>query len=644
MLPTVDLSLADGTTNAAHGTRITVTPLKPSASSPTFEAVIPAQARPDNFIVVRLDGGVVNVDAQVSEFDANTRYPYNLDITYRDVRKNPLWYVAEYNVNYDGSSTYSWATTPDEGYYFSWSDAMKAFTTAANASAASPTSISNYYLGTGCKFAGWHLPTLYEYNSIVPGRNSAGSSINVLSMATSSVTTYSETAYLSFGYNQETMGASGTYMTENSYWYKKSTNVIYAIRYCGSADYCSAWKYELVTNSGNAANPGMLIISATLLGRSLSTSDAATQFGTDNDKWESVYWGNNDSYGAVQRIFCCLGNRSSGSGTTGNDRVGTTGFYWTSTQNSSSLCYHGWFSTSDKQIGIGGSTVLGAPIRLFRDGYNKLILPMDYVATTNMYNSTTFASNNKMNTSCFMTWATAYGYYNTTNGTQRTLTGRTCTGGTYYRWHLPTFPEASAIVPAPNTSTKTSFVRFDQTNLLNSGLSEALEWGWNGSSYNVSKTFYAEYKNISTNHSYAVRYKDSDTPKGGYGKYTTAFRYEFNLNYPESGDEVLIIRWKYLGPNSTDILSNGSDDVIGNEAYWTTYDGEIVLPRAGYTGGNASAGGATGINGHYWTSSSYNDDQKYLYYFNQNYVGENNSTTRSTSNGGMAIRLYADAE
>ena len=179
VLPTVDLSLTDGTTNAAHGTRITVKPLKPSASSPTFEAVIPAQARPDNFIVVRLDGGVVNVDAQVSEFDANTRYPYNLDITYRDVRKNPLWYVAEYNVNYDGSSTYSWATTPDEGYYFSWSDAMKAFTTAANASAASPTSISNYYLGTGCKFAGWHLPVVKEYLSIVPGLKKDGSASNV---------------------------------------------------------------------------------------------------------------------------------------------------------------------------------------------------------------------------------------------------------------------------------------------------------------------------------------------------------------------------------------------------------------------------------------------------------------------------------
>jgi len=374
VLPTVDLSLADGTTNAAHGTRITVTPLKPSASSPTFEAVIPAQARPDNFIVVRLDGGVVNVDAQVSEFDANTRYPYNLDITYRDVRKNPLWYVAEYNVNYDGSSTYSWATTPDEGYYFSWSDAMKAFTTAANASAASPTSISNYYLGTGCKFAGWHLPTLYEYNSIVPGRNSAGGAVDLFSVATSSGATYSETTYLSFGYNQETMGASGTYMAENSYWYKKSTNVIYAIRYCGSADYCSAWKYELVTNSGNAANPGMLIISATLLGRSLSTSDAATQFGTDNDKWESVYWGNNDSYGAVQRTFSGLGNRTTGSGTTGNDRVGFTGFYWLTSLYSTNVPYHGAFNTSDKSTAAGGSSSnLGTPIRLFKNNLKNII-------------------------------------------------------------------------------------------------------------------------------------------------------------------------------------------------------------------------------------------------------------------------------
>ena len=96
---------------------------------------------------------------------------------------------------------------------------------------------------------------------------------------------------------------------------------------------------------------------------------------------------------------------------------------------------------------------------------------------------------------------------------------------------------------------------------------------------------YSEYKNISQKYAYAVRYKDNNTAKGGYGRYTTAFRYELRNNFPESGDESLIIRWKWLGDNNTDILSDGSDDIIGKESYWSTYDGECIIKTCatGYT-------------------------------------------------------------
>jgi hypothetical protein len=362
VLPTVDLSLADGTTNVAHGTRITVTPLKPSASSPTFEAVIPAQARPDNFIVVRLDGGVVNVDAQVSEFDANTRYPYNLDITYRDVRKNPLWYVAEYNVNYDGSSTYSWATTPDEGYYFSWSDAMKAFTTAANASAASPTSISNYYLGTGCKFAGWHLPTLKEGLSILPALDGSLWGLDSSESGTYKATTDTEC----FGYNQTT--ADG--INEAAYWKKISSSEIHGLRFLGT-DYCSAWKYIW--------NNDVLTIYATLVGNIEDNSSDAAAWYTAN--WNNVYFGNNESIGAVMRSISAPGYNNTGSNATYNT-LSQWLYLWTSTQKNDVDAYVFWATEGDAKVGcVNDRKTYGRRIRLFKDNQKAFVLMADATAS-----------------------------------------------------------------------------------------------------------------------------------------------------------------------------------------------------------------------------------------------------------------------
>lgn len=276
---------------------------------------------------------------------------------------------------------------------------------------------------------------------------------------------------------------------------------------------------------------------------------------------------------------------------------------------------------------------------------NRPILPIEYAAQTNMYNATTFSSNNKKNTSCFMNWDTAYGYYNSTNGTQRNLTGQTCIGKSSSSWHLPTFAEVSALIPSPNLSTGDAYVFFNATNLLYSS-GETLEWGWNGGTYNVSGTFYSEYKNVSQKYAYAVRYKDSNTAKGGYGVYTTAFRYELRTNYPESGDESLIIRWKWLGEFSSDILSDSSDDVIGNESYWTTYDGECVIPRVGFYIGNANAGTTpSGENAHYWTSTAKDGSNKYLFYYNDNRIGDEGTyySTRDKTYG-FTVRLFADAQ
>ena len=356
VLPTVDLSLADGTNNAAHGTRITVTPLKPSASSPTFEAVIPAQARPDNFIVVRLDGGVVNVDAQVSEFDANTRYPYNLDITYRDVRKNPLWYVAEYNVNYDGSSTYSWATTPDEGYYFSWADAMQNFSSSANVIKGASESITDYYPGYG-KFIGWHLPVMAELYSIVPGVDNDNSVFSYVNNTNQSAYK-ADLVTAVWGYNLSTR----TGISETS-WFKYVTdNEIHAIRFLGT-EYCSAWKYVW-----DDSNHRMTIYSTIIPQLSADgNGDAASDFYSNH--WSEIYFGNNESTGSVMRAFGGLGctSASTGSSATG-DSVADRVLLWTSTEESDTQAYFISLNNIYGNRSYGGK-LRGMNVRLFRDNY-----------------------------------------------------------------------------------------------------------------------------------------------------------------------------------------------------------------------------------------------------------------------------------
>lgn len=350
VLPTVDLVLSSGAVGVAHGSTIAVHPRKTATAaansgSAVFEAVIPAQPRPADFITVRLDGGVVNVDAQVSEFEANTRYPYDLDLVYLDVRLNPLWYVAEYNVNYDGSSSYSWASTLDEGYYFSWNDAQKAFTTAGNAAAATPASISGYYGDSGSKFAGWHLPTLTEWLSIVPGNQA-----NIWEFDTGSGTYKATNTTVSFGYNKDTQAG----MAEASYWKRASSTEMHALRYLGTP-YCSAWRYVWANN--------MLTIYATLVGNVSASAAAASAWYTAN--WSGVFWGNNAAAGAVQRSLYLSGCITSGSGSTGVVEHDLNGRYQCATKDESNvqtLCI-------SAQVGYMYSTAgvaYGRHTRLFR--------------------------------------------------------------------------------------------------------------------------------------------------------------------------------------------------------------------------------------------------------------------------------------
>lgn len=286
-----------------------------------------------------------------------------------DIKKNPLWYVSEKNVNYDGAN-YSFAINDNEGYFFSWNDAVKNFTTTANAPLATPNTITSYTLGSGSKIEGWHLPTLNEWNSIVPGATTSDTQLNIWNIVASdgSGCAFSETGKtvnVCFGYNNETRGT----MTEKSYWYRKSNTELYAIRYCES-DYCSAWKYEFTANSANKADPSVLTVSCTLLDASLTVAEAESEFGTDDAKWGAVTFDNDEAAGAVQRVFLARGHADNSASGPNGQSDGTNGSFWSSTlvsTNANAAWDMGLLLGNVGVFYLNNGNGFGRNVRLFRD-------------------------------------------------------------------------------------------------------------------------------------------------------------------------------------------------------------------------------------------------------------------------------------
>ena len=347
VLPDVVLNLSDGSIGTAYGVPVTITPRK--TGKVNYEAILPPQQKPLDFIRVELGGTVIRVDAQVEELDANTRYPYDLTLERKDVRKNPLWYVAEYNVNYDGAN-YSWATTPNEGYYFSWKDAMNAFTTKGNANAASPNSISGYYIDSGDKFNGWHLPSQAEWWSISPG----GDLTNIWTFDSSGTGTYkASNQTVVFGYNPETQAG----IPEASYWKTISSTELHALRFLGT-EYCSAWKYVWTGNE--------MTVYATLVGAIDNTSAAAASWYASH--WNDVYFGNDPAIGAVFRSFGISGFSGTGSGTTA-DSLPASVYHWSATSQNANDAYVLVFASGFSYVdSVNDRKAYGRRIRLFRTG------------------------------------------------------------------------------------------------------------------------------------------------------------------------------------------------------------------------------------------------------------------------------------
>lgn len=266
-----------------------------------------------------------------------------------DIKKNPLYYVAERNLASNGT----FENSDNAGYYFTWTDAMNY--------AAQSTSYNTYKVAKKGPNSEWHLPIEKEWFSIVPGQNN----VNIWDFDSGSGTLKNAYIVPVWGYSNTTKNG----VTETSYWKKEGTTVMTAIRFLGT-EYCSAWRYELIGNF-TSSSYGYMRVSATLIGE-VDPSDAAEWYA---NYFGGVTWGNNNSAGAAQRIIYARGYRVQGNGSGSSPQMyqGEYGYGWSATEASSAVAWamvfcggstYGWHA----QIHSSSFTKSYAwAVRLFRD-------------------------------------------------------------------------------------------------------------------------------------------------------------------------------------------------------------------------------------------------------------------------------------
>ncbi|MBQ4387146.1 MAG: hypothetical protein II822_06055, partial [Prevotella sp.] len=159
-----------------------------------------------------------------------------------------------------------------------------------------------------------------------------------------------------WGYNSTTKAG----VSESSWFKYVSATELHAIRFLGT-DYCSAWKWEW---SGST-----LTISATLIGSVANSESAASAWYSSN--WSSLTWGNNDSKGAVQRSFYARGiayssSLSSGTASSASYYAGSSGYYWSATENGSTNAWRLYFASGGAYVDYSLKSY-GFSVRLFRD-------------------------------------------------------------------------------------------------------------------------------------------------------------------------------------------------------------------------------------------------------------------------------------
>lgn len=407
ILPQITLNLdAAGTLDTPTGgaAPVTITPYQESAADPSYEAIIPAgQVKPAGLITVSLNGQLATLNptapADAASFEAGKKYTYTVTVSKTemavavssitnwtdyagatplnpealktiDVRRNPLWYVAKTNLNQDGKS-FSTVASTSQGYLFAWSTTMampyakQSTSYDGYAVPAVPQPVLNGEIG-----ATWHLPTNMENRSIVPWN-----STSIFSASVAATTVVNEHA-CTFGYNTDTKYGKGntsnptipTGTVFQSYWssYTSGSRVRYAIRFLGTP-YCSVWKYE-VLDYGESNTNARLVISSRLIDQINPDETAKLSAMMTTISNANYDWSENEREGAVQRVFYLSGNGNNNEKAAPGYRLGTCFGHWSTLQNGANTAYG--FHYLDEALctfsDLGRDS--GRSVRLFRDG------------------------------------------------------------------------------------------------------------------------------------------------------------------------------------------------------------------------------------------------------------------------------------
>ena len=290
--------------------------------------------------------------------------------------KNPLWYVSEYYLNSD--FTFNKTASTSQGYLFQWSSAMNlgfTYNTSGYDGYALPSPAKT--VSNGEEGVTWHIPTMMEIRSILPGTGNQDNYYSSSWANTPTANTLFTEQPCTFGYNDDTKYGVGN--TSNpatptgtqfkSYWssYTNGSLLRYAIRFIGT-QYCSVWRYQILDHNTTNAR---LVISAKPIDL-IEESDLTAL----SDKLTEIMgggydWTENEVTGCVVRSFYLTGFGSSAQMVAPADgEPYRQGDFWTSTKYNSSRAYfmrYAQVSSVDWLYLHSDVFTRGFSVRLFRD-------------------------------------------------------------------------------------------------------------------------------------------------------------------------------------------------------------------------------------------------------------------------------------
>lgn len=635
---------------SASGSATAITPYH--TANIHHEAIVPPQDKPDGLITITMNGWSITLTPSLpaSAFAANTKYTYTLDvkkqqvtmtesitqwndytaggsdpvtitdeqgIAPRNVKMNPLWYVAEYNMtNEMNSNYYTMGITSQNTYYYGWTDAMSLYASGATAE------YYNGYKHILGQEGTWHLPVLKEWCSIIPIIYTSASTTNAIFPApsfngfvSSSNTTAYKTNYNDciFGYDDTTKEN----ISESAYYVYVSDTEIHAIRFLGT-DYCSAWKY--VSSGGfTSSDPGMVTIYSTLIGKIENSESAASDFYTN--KWSSVVFGNYESEGAVMRELYTTGVRYTSPYTSSEAHTGDNGRYWSATSYDEEKAYDLNLNTGTYLVTAVKAS--GRSVRLFRDNPEQDVWknPLWYVAEYNVANSAGNQFGGVNNSGYFYNWANAvslfttgtagYGAYKKGNKSMIDVNSNSVAG----TWHLPVEAEWWSVFPS--SSNATSIWEYATSSNPSSFKKDYITpvWGYNfDTKTGISETSYWIY--VSEQEIHAIRFLG--TP------YCSAWKYVISGASTQANPIYHTISATLIDPIADD--GSGLAASIWYKNNWSnvTFGNDVskgAVERVIHARGNAT--GTTGTAATYPYSG--------IYYW---------SATENSSNSSNAIHMF----